>query len=830
MGSSGPVVVASSDGLADMLGEPVNTVSEVNPVDEVAAGEQNNTDAPGALDGHANPAGQATPVDAGSEPADVADVAEVAVQAGKQASALAVLTALGGKPSAIDLLRAHVETRDAEHRPQQEHMTTVVSDAIVNEHAILVQAGTGTGKSLAYLFAAAAADKRTIIATATNQLSAQLVNKDLPEVKATLDHISGNLTYAQLKGRAQYACRARIDEVQRLDDEGQRRGGNDDALFDLDVSMLDTKTAARKKDATELQAVLAWAKDTTTGDRAEAPAVSDRVWNQVSVSQEDCVGSRCPFFTSCFAEAARAKAREAKIVVTNHALLAQDIRRVYTREGHMTESTFDAHDVIVIDEAHAFTDAITSAFSADVDPSVLDRLLRKASPYMPVHTVKTKTGDDVNITRARTLTEELTTELDGLPNGPISTVPPKLREILNTLARTLMTIQSDLRTTARDAQEKGKPNRHATAYALGEQLDQIISSVTNAQQPTSQDVRWVSRDRNNAPTLRVAPILIGDVLAKGTTDRTLIATSATLATAGDFSPLATTLGLEHATTVDVGTPFEYRKQGILYIPTSATMPEPVGKDRYAHIAAVENEVIDLVRAAGGRTLALFTTTTSARKTADLLRDQFPDLTILATGDAPAEQLVGTFKTDETSVLCATMGMWHGVDAPGPSCTLVIVDKVAFAPVDDVLTAARRAAVDQAGRDGFGEIIVANAATSLAQAAGRLIRTQTDKGVVAILDPRIHTKGYGRTIMGTLPDFTRTTDREYVTAALTRLTGGYTPDPHAPAKPKRSTRTTKTNEAGTDTDVEAGKPKRRRAPRRASTTRGLNRPGKPSPTK
>jgi ATP-dependent DNA helicase DinG len=734
---------------------------------------------------------------------------------------LAVARALGANLSGVDLLRAHVQATGGQTRPQQESMVDAVTEAVLAAKPALVQAGTGTGKSLGYLFPLAAIGARAVVATATNQLSEQLIRHDLPRVAETLEASGGQLTFAQLKGRNQYVCRARVNELETLNNQAASHvdAGHGDRLFELDPE-LDPKAAARgaaKADAAQVGDVLEWAKTTPTGDRADGPSVPDRVWLQVSTSSADCPGAQaCPFGATCFTEAARAKAKEANIVVTNHALLAQDIKSAASagKLGLSTPATangmFGPRHAVIVDEAHDLPGALTSALSSDLDPRALGKWISKAATYLIDDDVDTN-GHPLTVIGFRSDLETLERVLESAPEGAMETMPRELVTALDALTTRLLRVSSLLQKAAADARETDKPKRATAIDVLRTQCEEHSTTIVEARTISPGRVRWVEQRREDAPpVLRTAPLEVGDDLRIGLGGKTLIATSATLTVADDFTPLARTLGVDGtATTLDVGTPFDYPRQGMLYIPR-APFPEPVGRDRTAHTEAVLDEVLALVTAAGGRTLALFTTTAAARRTADHLRTHLPHLNVHATGDAAADVLVREFAAEETSVLCATMGLWQGVSVEGPGCSLVIIDKVAFAPMDDVLTAARRTHADSQGRDGFREVVVASAATSLAQGAGRLIRTAADRGVVAILDPRIHTKGYGRTLIGSLPPFRLYTDRDVVTGALERLTGGTTDETRA-AKPTPLS-------YARPTSTFTGSAGRRKTPPRASATR------------
>jgi len=746
---------------------------------------------------------------------------------------LSVTRALGGQIESVPLLRAHVDETGGEHRSQQETMAFAVEDAIKNSHPLLVQAGTGTGKSLAYLFPLAATKVRAVIATATNQLSEQLIRHDLPQVKDTLSRSGDDdFSFALLKGRSNYVCLAKVNELQSLEDaarfssSGENEYGSDeeaeDSLFtDDELGVTPTSALSRraKSEAKELNTVLGWSTKTVSGDRSEAPPVSDSVWSRVSTTSSDCPGaSLCPFGERCFTERARNIARQSQVIVTNHALLAQDVKAACGAllNEEVPATVFGNHQVVIVDEAHSFPESLTSALSIEVDPRSLSKLLVKAARHVGV-------GDGSENAETGTvlkLRNDLEFFLECLDNTdvdtPLDTLPPDLSDILASLATRLITLNSLLLDEAKNAQRAEKSKKATSITVIADQALEFARSIGTARAGGAGRVRWVSEDRRDQTRiLRVAPVDSGEALSGALEGRTFIATSATLVVGNDFSPIARRLGFGNSTTleaIDVGSPFDYPSQGMLYIPERG-FPEPVGKERTEHTAAVLDELSALVCAAGGRTLALFTTTVGAQRAAERLRKDYPGLTVLAHGEAPADVLVREFAEDETSVLCATMGLWQGVSVEGGSCSLVVIDKVAFAPVDNVLVAARRSQADSEGRDGFTEVIVAEAAMSLAQGAGRLIRNRTDRGVVALLDPRIHAKNYGRVLLSSLPPFNLYTKRDIVTAALERLTGGMPPEAYLGEKKATSKRK--------NVPYKGSPNVRKRVPKRASETRKIS---------
>lgn len=650
-------------------------------------------------------------------------------------------------------------------------MTTAVERAIRDRTHLLCQAGTGTGKTLGYLVPVLSTGRRTVVATATKQLSEQIVDKDLPGLVQAV-HPGGDrtVTYALLKGRGNYLCVAKVHELVELD--SQAPVGNGDATLFPVPDQPSPKRPSRDR-AAALSRVVRWADTTDTGDRAHAPTGADQVWDEVSVDAAGCPGaSACPFGERCFAERARAKARAADVVVTNHALLAQDLRSPSPILGD--------RDVVVVDEGHEVETSLSSAWGYELNPFAVSRTVNAAARRLPGDRDGTQAKDVVK--HAVDDLTALAEMLAALPGGLLPDLPDPVRGLLTTVAGRLATVADTLTRSAADSSVRpaAAAGRRGAAGKLAEAVD-TIRMVAAAEEGW---VRWVAAATPTRPTLlRVAPLRVGPMLIDRLKDRTLIVTSATLTVEGSFDPMVRALAFTAERpnpagavplpprpfhTVDVGTPFDYDRQAMLYIPRPGRFPEPVGRDRAAHTAAVLDDVGALARAAGGRTLALFTTTAGARQAGAYLRKMLPT-PVLVQGDGPAGQLVHEFADREETVLCATMGFWHGVDVPGPSLSVVVMDKVPFAPGDDPLMSARRAAVDETGRNGFRDVYVTAAAVTLAQGVGRLIRTATDRGVAAVLDPRLWTKSYGPVILGSLPPMRVFSDREVVCAALTRLT-------------------------------------------------------------
>lgn len=700
---------------------------------------------------------------------------------------------MSAEESALELLATVVaEHPNAEDRPQQREMTTLVAEAAVSGDPLIVQAGTGTGKSLAYLCAAVGAQTPAVVSTATRQLSDQLANSDIPLIADAAKQILGRPLQARsLKGRSNYLCLAKLDDLQRLD--AQAPGGppleSQEQAFDLGIEIPEPEpepeepeedpaenSTLNRPSAADLEAlreVLKWAEDPGDGDRANAPASPDRVWMQVATNAAGCPGARtCQFGEDCYAELARDEAREADIVVANHALLAQDLIS--------PNPLFESKQLIILDEVHEVQSYLSSAWGYELHPASTERTVLQAIRRIP------KADTEMAATGAKLLAD-ISSLVSGLVEIPgqrwTEELPAYVDGPLESMERNLDRLNRKFEQLIKDTKAMGESELAARYQSVRGNLVEIAEAVKALRTPDPYMVRWSREGRDGNPgLLACAPLEVGRKFRELVGERSLVATSATAAVGEDFAPIARVLGLTEEnlktpegepisndwTGVDVGSPFDYAKQGILYIPTH--VPEPVGKDRFDHSEAVLKELTELVNAAGGRTLALFTTTAGAKAAAEHLRNE-TDFTILEHGELPANILAEEFADDETSVLCATMGMWNGLNVVGPACTLVVIDKIPFAPMTDPLVQARRENADAAGRSGFAEVFVTDAALSLTQGSGRLIRSSSDKGVVAILDQRLLTKGYGKTMLRSLPPMWRTSDKGVVVSALERLAEG-----------------------------------------------------------
>lgn len=747
----------------------------------------------------------------------------------------------------VPMLQAHLHEQNKNRREQQEHMAFEVEKAFNRRTpALFAQAGTGTGKSYAYIFAAAAREGRYVIATATNQLGEQLVGKDLPEAAETLKKIGVPFDYELLKGRSNYACKLKIDAAKRLERSFERMTGGetyrtDEIFFEGDEPAVEEPPASKKtfpqeRDRAEMwNSIFEWESTTLTGDRSDAPPVTDEVWGEASATSAECVGRECPFYSSCYSETAKMKAKKAKVVVTNHALLAQEMKLALDSESGpsgMAVLLTPQTRGIIVDEGHDFVDTVSGAFSVDVDPVTIRENIKKLQRAVgrgAAAELFASTLED---------TEQLGALLADVPVAErLLSLPDNVTNVLISLSHKLAGLYSEFagQQPSGDSATITQMKKAVRVTMAAGQIHDSASNIIALLKTGEDDALWCEqvkkpqpkRGRRNADDgrfiLKMSPIEVGGKIVEVFDGTTLVVTSATLTLNSNFSPSLKSFGysdIPEVAAVDVGSPFNYAKQGMLYIPDSS-FPAPVGKDRVEHTSAVLAEVKELVAAAGGRALLLFTTTRDAQECADVLTKAFPHLTILKHGDAPAGVLVKSFIEDETSVLCATMGMWQGVDAAGPTCSLVVVNKVAFPPPTDVLNSTRIATANREGRNGFAEVVLPSAAASLAQATGRLIRTHTDRGVVAILDPRLLTKSYGREILGSLPEFGLYSNGKTVKEALERLsaTYGQTKPPEKKPAPKNPEHPPKNTPARTRASARTSAPKAAKTMKKRVITRG-----------
>ena len=654
------------------------------------------------------------------------------------------------------LLDAAVKGLGGTTRPNQVKMSRSVASAFARERHLAVQAGTGTGKSLAYLVPAIVqameSDESVIVSTATIALQRQLVERDLPRLVSSLEpHLSRTPTFAILKGRSNYLCKSKVgnvikDPVMDGDESEPTAMGGPTALL---------SEAQLSRTAAEVMRLREWANDTDTGDRDSLDkGVSNEAWRQVSVTARECVGAiSCPFGEECFAEQARREASNVDIVVTNHALLAID--------ALSDAMILPQHDCVVIDEAHELDGRITSVATDELSPAGITMMARRARKFGAAEQV-----DDV--TDATDLLGETVALLADAYSGALEEIPGELGAALASLRDSLWQLQTTLGTSS-SGSSGGSGSGGSSSDSDNTERQTVRAAVENMHDTvvrilefSSDDVVWLGENK----TVYVAPLSIAALLRERLFgESTVVLTSATLALGGKFDAMAAAWGLPSGgwDGLDVGTPFDPQKSGILYV--ARDLPRP-GRDGATpeQFAIMER----LIRAAGGRTLGLFSSRRGAEAAAEEMRKRLP-YDVLCQGDDSIGALVDRFAANPQTCLFGTLTLWQGVDVPGPSLSCVIIDRIPFPRPDDPLLSARSDAANAAGRNGFMEVSATHAALLMAQGSGRLLRQVDDRGVVAVLDSRLATARYGSWIAASMPDFWRTTNLDIAAGALQRLT-------------------------------------------------------------
>jgi ATP-dependent DNA helicase DinG len=673
-----------------------------------------------------------------------------------------------------DVLAAAVKAIGGTERPGQVQMADAIAECLESDQHLLVQAGTGTGKSLGYLAPALLwlvrhPNERIVVTTATLALQSQLANNDIPAAVDAVESVTGRRPrHAILKGRSNYVCLLRLRDGTTQDQDALIPAS--DLVETIRSSPQSTPESAL---GAEVLALRAWADEQAAqggvADRDDAPSHTERAWAQVSIPVRECLGAqRCPFGDECFVESSRDAARAANLVVTNHALLAINAMHGGT--------ALPEHTAVIIDEAHELVSRVTSAASAELSPQMVERVARRAQSYL----------EDEVASELLESSTTLRTALDGAalervedPDSPFVAACVSVRNAARAAVSAL---------TGEDNQQ---PERRQTAAAVKE----IFDIAERMAELDKRDVVWVVDRERFGREARVSPLSVAGLMrARVFAEHTTVLTSATLKLGGDFTPIATSVGLKENERLDlvhpaedpeqdgtpaseldaeavrwcgldVGSPFEYRRQGILYIARS--LPPP-GRDGLSDASMAE--IAELLEASDGRALGLFSSRRAAEIAAVYTRKRLSGLTILCQGDAQLPDLTRRFIQNEKASLFGTLSLWQGVDVPGATCQLVIIDRIPFPRPDEPLTVARQRAVTEAGGNGFMKVAASHAALLLAQGSGRLIRRLTDRGVVAVLDPRLVTARYGAFLKTSMPDMWQTTDRQVAIQALRRLSG------------------------------------------------------------
>lgn len=618
-------------------------------------------------------------------------------------------------------------------RHQQLEMARAVQHAITTQSTLIAEAGTGTGKTLAYLTPALLNGGKVIVSTGTKNLQDQLFHRDLPAVRGALGVPA---IIALLKGRANYVCHYHLERAR------------EDGRF------------MAREDVFHLQQVTHFAEHSRTGDKAELAGVAEdaNIWRYVTSSRDNCLGSDCPHHKQCFVLEARKKAMEADIIVVNHHLFFAD---VWLRDEGVAE-LLPACNTVIFDEAHQLPETAGLFFGETVSTGQLIELARDAR-IEAIASCK----DYAALPEAALVLDKAARDLRLVFNedsGRWALDKAQSRTgyeaALKLCDSTLAALNKHLESQAQRA--PGIENVWQRGVALAAQLDKW-------QLPTPVDtVRWVEAF-SHALTLNTTPLSVADVFTKQIADnaRAWIFTSATLSVKGDFSHYRTQLGLIDSTSASWDSPFDYGNQAMFYLPTH--MPEP---NTFGYTEAVVNTALPLLAASGGRAFLLFTSLRAMKEARALLEAGFEqnqlDYPILMQGERSRTELLEQFRTLGNAVLLGSQSFWEGVDVKGDALTLVIIDKLPFSPPDDPVLAARIQQINQTGGNAFMEYQLPHAVITLKQGAGRLIRDETDRGVLVICDPRLVSKPYGRRIWQSLPPMKRSRDADEVVAFLKQM--------------------------------------------------------------
>lgn len=637
-------------------------------------------------------------------------------------------------------LDAVVHALGGTRREAQHTMARAVATALTEQVPLLVEAGTGTGKSLAYLVPAVLhatrTNERVVVSTATLALQRQILVKDLPLVTGALaPQLPRPAAVALLKGWHNYLC------VNKL------AGGYPEeptGLFEVEGGSDHPRGDGAERLGEQVVRVREWAAETATGDRDDlVPGVSDRAWRQVSVTAMDCLGQRCPMLDECFAERANLAAHSADVVVTNHAMLG------IAAAG--SPGVLPEHQVLVVDEAHELVARSRSAATAELSGPSLARMARLVRRYAGAAVA------DLDTAAERLAAELLRLEPGRLPQGP----GPELIEILTLLSGACREGMSASKPQAGAPPDPGLTMARSALTVGIEIVDRLLSDSVARR----RDVLWCEESSDGSRRLRIAPLEVASLIAEHLlTDRAGVLTSATLRIGGEFTTAARDLGLftpQDYTSLQVPAPFDYPRQAIRYIAAHLPPPGPTPSEQML------TELRELMLASGGATLGLFSSRRAAELAAEHVREH-TDLPVLCQGEDTLATLVARFRDEEEVSLFGTLSLWQGVDVPGRTNRLVVIDRIPFPRPDDPVVQALSEVARAQRRNEFMAVSASHAALLLAQGVGRLVRTGSDRGLVALLDSRLVHKRYGEFLLRSLPPMWPTTDPEAARGALRRL--------------------------------------------------------------
>jgi ATP-dependent DNA helicase DinG len=628
-------------------------------------------------------------------------------------------------------------------RREQLHMAQRIADALAARESLVVEAGTGTGKTFAYLVPVLLSGRRVLISTGTRTLQDQLFTKDLPLVAAALGRPA---RVALLKGRANYLCRYRLE---RLDAPGEQLG-----LADFGA------TRSRAAQAM-LARVQRWARTTRRGDLAEIRGLADShpLWPQVTSTRESCLSARCPQFTRCHVVLARREALEADVVIVNHHLLLADLALKEDGFGDLLGSA----DAIILDEAHQIPDLATQFFGAHVSSRQLDTLLKDLRTELTVHRAASLPGE-----RARAPAAALVEAEDALAQLRSAAAASAGRSAWSAGASVLTAAMTALEESLQGLQAVLARAEEQTPLAqLAERAAEVAASLARIGAVDEFDGARTLESTPRGFTLSLMPFDISQRFRALLEARAAawIFTSATLCLGEEFGHFTGRLGLNDTPTLRIDSPFDHERQSLLYLPQG--LPEPASA---GYVAAVIDTAEPLIRAAGGGAFVLFTSHRALGQGAALLRARWSagaPFRLLVQGEAPRERMLEEFRADGNAVLLGTASFWEGVDVKGDALRLVVIEKLPFASPDDPLVRARIEHLTATGSNAFRDYQLPEAALALKQGTGRLIRSEEDYGVVVICDPRMVGRGYGRVFLAALPPMTVTREAQDATRFLSR---------------------------------------------------------------
>lgn len=611
------------------------------------------------------------------------------------------------------------------YRPRegQVAMAKAVDEAMRNYGLLVAEAGTGTGKTFAYLVPALMSGAKVIVSTGTKTLQDQLFDRDIPTVRSAL---RVPVSIALLKGRANYVCHYHLDRART---EGR---------------------FASRDSARHLHSIAAFSLRTRTGDKSELDEVPEDapIWAQVTSTRENCLGSDCPRYKDCFVMEARRRAMEADVVVVNHHLFFADV--VLRDEG--AGELLPASNAVILDEAHQLPETASLFFGESVSTAQVLELARDSrvaaiayardfAPLPEAAQALEKAARDLRMECGETPGRVPVKTL--APNAAFNAAVEQVDEALGILIERLH-MQAERHADLDNCRER--------AYELMERLQRW------REDESKERVRWVEVF-NQSAALNSTPLSVASIFRRqlDAGQRAWVFTSATLSVGQDFSHFCGRMGLEDATTERWESPFDFERQALLYLPRDLPDPNTPG-----YTAAVVSAALPLIRAAGGRTFCLFTSLRAMREAHRLLTDAFAEqglaYPLLAQGQGSRSELLDRFRALGNAVLVGSHSFWEGVDVRGDALSLVVIDRIPFAPPDDPVLAARIEALESQGGSGFLDYQLPEAAITLKQGVGRLIRDESDRGVMMLCDPRLISKGYGRRILASLPPMRRTRER------------------------------------------------------------------------